>query len=218
LTSLKEKLAWYNLFYGCTFVPRITNNKIYNKKQFKIMSTFNVPTKADVSENNQTIFDNLNKALGFVPNLYATYAHSDTALENYLNFANAKTSLSAKEKEVVNLAVSEVNKCIYCLSAHTAIGKMNGFTDEQILELRAGRASFDNELDALARLAKNATENRGKTDETVLGNFFSAGYSKGNLIDVIALVGEKTISNYLHNTTQVPVDFPVAQPLETATV
>ena len=178
------------------------------------MSTFNVPTREEVSENNQVIFDNLNKALGFVPNLYATYAYSDTALENYLNFSNAKTSLSAKEREVVNLAVSEVNNCIYCLSAHTAIGKMNGFTDEQILELRAGEASFNEKLDALARIARNITENRGKTDAAVLENFFNAGYSKGNLIDVISLVGDKTISNYIHSTTQVPVDFPEAQPLQ----
>ncbi|TCK67688.1 putative peroxidase-related enzyme [Winogradskyella wandonensis] len=178
------------------------------------MSTFNVPTREDVSENNQVIFDNLTKALGFVPNLYATYANSDTALENYLNFANAKTSLSAKEKEVVNLAVSQVNNCIYCLSAHTAIGKMNGFTDEQILELRAGYSSVNNKLDALAKLAKNITENRGNTDEAVLKNFFNAGYTKANLIDTISLVGDKTISNYIHSTTKVPVDFPVAQPLE----
>ncbi|MEC3906406.1 carboxymuconolactone decarboxylase family protein [Tamlana sp. 2201CG12-4] len=182
------------------------------------MSTFNVPTREEVSENNQAIFDNLNKALGFVPNLYATYAYSDTALENYLTFSNAKTSLSAKEREVVNLAVSQVNNCIYCLSAHTAIGKMNGFNDEQILELRAGEASFDNKLDALARLAKNVTENRGRTDAGVLENFFNAGYTKGNLIDVISLVGDKTISNYIHSTTQIPVDFPEAQPLETETV
>lgn len=182
------------------------------------MTTFNVPTKNEVSTNNQAIFDNLNKALGFVPNLYATYAHSDTALENYLTFANAKTSLSAKEKEVVNLAVSEVNNCVYCLSAHTAIGKMNGFTDDQILELRAGHSSVNTKLDALAKLAKNVTENRGRTDASVLENFFEAGYTKGNLIDVISLVGDKTISNYINNTTEIPVDFPVAQPLETATI
>ena len=177
------------------------------------MSTFNVPTREEVSEKNQGIFDNLEKALGFVPNLYATYANSDTALENYLNFANAKTSLSAKEKEVVNLAVSQVNNCIYCLSAHTAIGKMNGFTDEQILELRAGKASFDTKLNSLAKLAKNITENRGRTDEDVLNDYFAAGYTKANLIDTISLVGDKTISNYIHSTTQVPVDFPVAPSL-----
>lgn len=182
------------------------------------MSKINIPTREEVSPNNQAIFDNLQNSLGFVPNLYATYAHSETALENYLNFANAKTSLSAKEKEVVNLVVSEVNSCIYCLSAHTAIGKMNGFTDAQILEIRSGNASFDNKLDALAKLVKNATENRGNTNQIILDNFFNAGYSKGNLIDVLVLVGEKTISNYIHNTTQVPVDFPIAEPLKSVTV
>jgi len=182
------------------------------------MSTFNVPTREEVSTNNQAIFDNLSKALGFVPNLYATYAHSDTALEKYLNFANAKSSLSAKEKEVINLVVSEVNNCIYCLSAHTAIGKMNGFTEEQILELRGGTATFDSKLDALAKLAKNVTENRGQASEEAKENFFTAGYNKENFIDTIVQVGDKTISNYIHSSTQVPVDFPVAQPLETASV
>ncbi len=178
------------------------------------MNTFNVPTREEVSNDNQQIFDKLQSQLGFVPNLYATYAHSDTALSNYLTLSGSKTSLSAKEKEVVNLAVSQVNECLYCLSAHTAIGKMNGFTEEQILELRAGKASFNSKLDALARLAKNITENRGATSEDVLDNFFNQGYTKGNLVDVIVLVGDKTISNYLHSTTQIPVDFPVAQPLQ----
>lgn len=178
------------------------------------MSNFNVPKREEVSSNNQALFDNLEKAVGFVPNLYATYAHSENALGNYLTFSNAKTSLTAKQKEVVNLAVSQVNECIYCLSAHTAIGKLNGFTDNQILELRSGSASFDTKLDALAKLARNITENRGATDAAVLENFFEAGWTKENLIDTIVLVGDKTISNYIHSTTKVPVDFPLAQPLE----
>lgn len=182
------------------------------------MSTFNVPIRAEVSENNQAIFDNLEKALGFVPNLYATYAHSEHALTNYLALSNAKTSLSAKQKEVVNLAVSQVNNCTYCLSAHTAIGKMNGFTNDQILELRAGGASFDPKLDALASLAKNITENRGATEDSIVQHFLELGWTKENLVDTIVLVGDKTISNYLHKTTQVPVDFPEVEALETARV
>lgn len=182
------------------------------------MSTFNVPTKDEVSSKNQAIFDQLEKAVGFVPNLFATYAHSENALENYLSLSNAKTSLKAKEKEVVNLAVSEVNGCNYCLSAHTAVAGMNGFTADQILELRAGGASFDNRLDALAKLAKNLTETRGATDKAVLENFFNAGWTKENLIDTIVLVGDKTISNYINNTTEIEIDFPVVQPLETAIV
>ena len=178
------------------------------------MSTFSPLQRDEVSEGNQAIFDNLEKALGFVPNLYATYAHSTNALANYLNFTNAKTSLNAKQKEVVNLVVSQVNNCEYCLAAHTAIGKMNGFTDSQIIELRSGKASFDSKLDALAKLAQNITEKRGATDEEVVNNFLKSGWTKENLIDAIVLVGDKTISNYIHSTTKVPVDFPAAQPLE----
>lgn len=177
---------------------------------------FNVPTREEVNPTNQAIFDNLKDGLGFVPNLYATYAYSENALKNYLDLSSAPTSLSAKQKEVVNLAVSEVNACQYCLSAHTAIAGMNGFTPEQIFELRAGRASFDPKLDTLAKLARNITENRGQTSPEVVDAFFAAGWTKENLVDTIVLVGDKTISNYLHSTTQIPVDFPVAESLEVA--
>jgi len=90
---------------------------------------------------------------------------------------------------------------------------MNGFTPTQILELRAGTASFDTKLNALASLAKNITENRGATSPEVINEFFAQGWTKENLVDTINLVGDKTISNYLHKTTQVPIDFPAAQPL-----
>merc|ERR1712065_119325 len=135
-------------------------NKTKNTKK---MSTFNVPTRSEVSENNQVIFDNLQKALGFVPNLYATYAHSETALQNF-EFLERQNIAFSQRKRGGELAVSQVNECIYCLSAHTAIGKMNGFTEDQILEIRSGRATFNTKLDALARLAKNITENRGRTN------------------------------------------------------
>lgn len=181
------------------------------------MITINVPTKEEVSEKNQALFNQLEKSLGFVPNLFATYAHSDHALGNYLALNQAKSSLSNKEKEVVNLAVSQVNECRYCLAAHTAIAKMNGFTEEETLELRAGKASSDNRLRTLAALSRNLVENRGKADESILEAFFNAGWTKENLVDTIVLVGDKTISNYLHSATQIPVDFPEAQPLELQT-
>ena len=152
---------------------------------------FNVPTRNEVSTENQAIFDNLEKAIGFVPNIFATYAHSENALKNYMTLSSAKTSLKAKEKEVVNLAVSQVNDCQYCLAAHTAVAGMNGYTPEQILELRAGKASFDTKLDTLAKLSKNITENRGSADSDVIENFFNAGWTKENLIDTIVLVGDK---------------------------
>ncbi|CAG2145493.1 carboxymuconolactone decarboxylase family protein [Cupriavidus plantarum] len=177
------------------------------------MSKINVPTREDVSPANQAIFDKLKASLGMVPNLYATFAHAEHALGNYLAFQNGKSSIIGKAREVVNLVVSEVNRCEYCLAAHTVIGKMNGFTDEQVLEIRGGTATFDARLDALARLTRNIALNRGHADPALVDAFFDAGWTKGNLVDAIVVIGDKTVTNYLHATTQVPVDFPAAPKL-----
>ena len=182
------------------------------------MATFQVPTRDQVNETNQAIFDNLQKGLGFVPNLYATFALSNTALKDYLALQNRKSSLKAKEREVINLAVSQVNACDYCLAAHTALGKMNGFTDEQIIELRSGHASFDPKLDALARFVRETTINRGKPAPATTDALLAAGYTKENLIDILVVIGDKIVSNFLHGVTQIPVDFPEAAILEEAAV
>ncbi len=179
------------------------------------MINFNVPTKDEVSQKNQAIFDTLESKLGFVPNLYATIAYNDTALEDYLNLQNRKSTLSAKEREVINLVVSQVNDCRYCQSAHTAISKMNGFTDEQILEIREGSASFDSKLDALARFVKDITVSRTHPSPEVVEALFEAGYSKANLVDVIFVIGDKFISNLINGVTNTPIDFPEAPILET---
>lgn len=177
------------------------------------MKTVLVPTYEDASTTNKVLMDKLKKALTFVPNLYATFTHSETALDTYLSLQNAKSSLSAKAREVINLAVSEVNGCQYCLAAHTMVGKLVGFTDEQILEIRGGTAVFDLRLDALARLVRNVALTRGHTDKVMLQTFFDAGWNEGNLVDVMMAIGDKTISNYLHSTTEIPIDFPIAPSL-----
>lgn len=178
------------------------------------MNNLTVPTREEVSPANQAIFDNLQKNLGFVPNLYAYYAKNETALGDYLALQNRKSSLRAKEREIVNLVTSEVNGCKYCQSAHTALGKMNGFTDDQVLEIRGGSASFDNKFDALVKFTKSVVLNRGKATEDSKAAFFNAGYTEANMIDVIIVVGDKMISNFIHNLAGFDIDFPVAPELE----
>lgn len=178
------------------------------------MTRFDVPTRDTVSEGNQALFDALQGKLGFVPNLYATFALSKNALGTYLALQSAKSSLSAKAREVINLVVSQYNGCRYCLAAHTMLGKMNGFSDAQIIEIRKGTASFDAKLDALARLALSLVANRGHADAAAMEAFFAAGWTQENLVDVIMTIGDKIISNYLHAATDIPVDFPAAPELD----
>ena len=180
------------------------------------MATFTVPTRDQVSDQNQQLFDNLQKGLGFVPNLYATFGLSDNGLGAYLAFqqSQAKGAFKAKEREAINLVVSQANNCVYCLAAHTAIGKMNGFSDEQMLQLRDGHATFDPKLDALVKLAKAITETKGHPATELVDNFIAVGYPQSSIVDLILMVGDKIISNYLHSITQIPVDFPAAPVLE----
>lgn len=178
------------------------------------MKNFTVPTRDQVSATSQAQFDNLQKAIGFVPNLYATFGLSEHGMARYVAFQGAKTSLNNKEKEVVNLIVSEINGCRYCLSAHTMMGKMNGFSDTDILDLRTGH-SADPKLDALVKLAADITNDKGRVKSATLDAFYAAGYTDGNLVDVVLQVSDKIASNYLHNLTEIPIDFPVAAELET---
>lgn len=176
------------------------------------MRSFNVPARDDVNAQNQANFDALKKGLGMVPNLYATMAWSENGLSRYLAFQSARTSLSNKEKEAINLVVSEVNGCRYCLSAHTIIGKMNGFSDDEVLRIRSGEAS-DHKLDALVKIAREITINKGRASDASLEAFYAAGYDNGILVDLILQVSDKTAMNYLHNLTKVAIDFPIAPEL-----
>ena len=118
---------------------------------------------------------------------------------------------------MVNLVVSEVNGCRYCLSAHTVIGGMNGFTQAEIIDLRSGKSS-NAKLNALVVLAKDITENRGRASAKNLQAFYDAGYTKGNLVDLMLQISDKIAMNYLHNLTQIEIDFPVAPALDVAVI
>jgi len=42
---------------------------------------------------------------------------------------------------------------------------------------------------------------------------FTAGWTEGQIVDVLVVVGDKIISNYLHAVTHIPIDFPKAAPI-----
>jgi AhpD family alkylhydroperoxidase len=191
------------------------NTKRTQSNKEKLMTELNVLQRDDVNDENREIFDTMKKNLGFVPNIYATMANSEKGLGRFLAYENGPGSLNNREKEVVKLVTSQINGCRYCLSAHTALARMNGFSDEQILEIRGGRAGFDEKLDALAQFTYQAVTRKGNVDDEYSIAFADAGYTPGNLIDVLITITSITTLNYLHNFSQVPVDFPAVPELET---
>jgi AhpD family alkylhydroperoxidase len=92
--------------------------------------------------------------LGLTPNMMRTMATSPAVLEGYLSFGTALAggSLPARLREQIALSVAEANGCDYCLSAHTALGRLAGLKDDEIARSREG-ASTDPETDAVLRFA-----------------------------------------------------------------
>ncbi|GJM30772.1 MAG: alkyl hydroperoxide reductase AhpD [Cyclobacteriaceae bacterium] len=180
------------------------------------MRNLEILSKHQVAPETQQIFDNLKGKLGMVPNLYATAANSHYGLTALLQLEETlkKGELTAKEVEAVALAVAQTNNCQYCLSAHTAVGKMLGFTEEDTLDLRSGGV-VDPKLQALTSLAREITESRGVPAEATIAKFFDAGYSKGALVEVIGLVALNTFTNYLNHIADTEVDFPEAKEIAT---
>jgi len=177
----------------------------------KYMSQLTALTRENVSEDNQAIFDNLKSAIGMVPNLYATYANSPVALKAILEFGDTLGggSFSKKEIEAVALAISQANDCEYCLAAHTALGKMNGFSEEETVSLR-NLTIEDDRLSALTQLAADITVTRGRPEQAKIDAFYSAGYDKAAFVELIGLVSLNTYNNYLNHLAGTEVDFPLA--------
>lgn len=179
------------------------------------MSTLKPLTREQAHASLQPIFDVLKSKVGMVPNLYATIANSAITLPAYLAFDEAlgKGAFNAKERQAIFLVVSQVNGCHYCQSAHTAIGKMNGFTEEETIQLRTATIA-DKKLNALTTLAAEITRTHGKPSAEALANFHSAGYGAEALVELVAHIGYKSVANYLHNIAHFPIDFPIAKEIE----
>lgn len=114
---------------------------------------------------------------------------------------------------MVNLVVSQDHRCEYCFAVHTDIAGVVGFTPEQIIDIRQGRASFDAKLYTLARLDQNMALERGHADPTQVDALLAADWTLGHLVDVIVVIGDMTMTKYLYGSTLVSVDFPPAPAL-----
>lgn len=165
-----------------------------------------LPNDSEITKTNRAIFENLKEKVGMVPNLYKAMAFSENGLNRYLSFQYEEDVLTGREKAALYLIVSQVNNCIYTLEAYSYIGLLYDFTAEQILEIRAGKASFDKALQPIITLAKEMTELRGNLSEEAVQHYLDAGYSKEHLVDCILAIGEVTIANNMYAAFKYPVD------------
>lgn len=176
------------------------------------MSRIQLPASIDAAPAAaRPLLEGVKKTLGSVPNLFRLTANSPEALEGYLglNAALSKGSLGAQTRERIALAVAQSNGCDYCLSAHTYVAKnLAKLDDAEIAANRAGGSS-DPTADAAVRFAAKIVEARGQVSEADVAAVRMAGYSEAELVEIVAHVALNTLTNYLNEVFETPIDFPV---------
>jgi AhpD family alkylhydroperoxidase len=151
------------------------------------------------------------KSLGRVPNQLRAIAASPAALQGYLavNRSLATAVLDAKTQKRIALAVAEYNRCDYCLSAQTYLGRHLAALDDA--ELAANRHGTSNDLSAEAavRLAAQIVRARGHITDAQLDAARAAGYGDAEIVEIVLTVALNTFTNYLNEVAQTEIDFPL---------
>jgi uncharacterized peroxidase-related enzyme len=163
------------------------------------------------------LLDTVKGHYGMVPNMTRVMAASPAVLQAYLGFSGALAGglLDAKTREQLALLTAQENHCDYCLSAHSAIGKMVGLKPEELLASREGHGNTPKTTAALT-LAKRVLATRGQIGEADLTTARDEGLSEGEIAEVLAHVALNVFTNYFNVATDVDIDFPKVSYAEVA--
>jgi uncharacterized peroxidase-related enzyme len=173
---------------------------------------FNQPVDQATGEAAQ-LFAGIKKAVGMVPNAYAAVGNnSPLALQAVLTLEGSlgKSSLSAKDREIIKLAVSEDASCDYCLAAHTLFGKKTGLSTEQTIAARHGQASGDAKADALAAFVHTLSTTSGTVPAEAVAAVKAAGYTDQQIVDVLLTMASINFTNLFNRVNDTELDFPAA--------
>lgn len=162
----------------------------------------------------KSMLDAVGKKLGLVPNMTRAMANSPAVLKSYLDFSAALggASLDARTRELIALAVGEVNGCQYCLAAHSAIGGSLGLSRQDLLAARQA-GSGDARTAGLLAFARTLVLQRGLVTDADLRAVRAAGASDAQIAEVVAVTALNVFTNWFNHVADPPVDFPAAEPL-----
>jgi uncharacterized peroxidase-related enzyme len=174
------------------------------------------PVERNASSRTRELLGAVQKSMGMVPNMISTMAQSPAVLQAYLGFNQGLTkgSLPDALRQEISLVVSETNQCNYCLSAHTFLGSKAGLTESDLLDARHGTASDEKTHAALA-FAQKIVQDRGHVSDHDMEEVRRAGFTDGEIAEIIANVALTTFTNFFNNVAGTEIDFPVAPSLAT---
>ncbi|MEM7526380.1 MAG: carboxymuconolactone decarboxylase family protein [Pseudomonadota bacterium] len=160
-------------------------------------------------EGSKPLLEKSIKGFGMIPNLHGVMAESPAHLEAYQTLHALivnKTALDATERTVVWMAINVEHECHYCVPAHTTIAQMDKIDPAIVEALRTASPLTDPKLEALRRFSLAVLRSRGRATPAEVEAFKAAGYGDAQVLDVILILAQKVMSNYVNHIYKTPVD------------
>jgi uncharacterized peroxidase-related enzyme len=140
-------------------------------------------------------------------------ANSPAATKGYLACQGALVAgqLTPRQRELLALAVAEINGSKYCLAAHGKLAKTAGLSQDDIRFARKATAA-DPQEDAMLRFAQAVTLQRGEVSEADFQTVKRARFTDEQVAEIVAHIALNIFTNYFNVLAHTELDFPALKP------
>lgn len=171
------------------------------------ISRFPVPALADLPEDVRSRILQVQEKSGFVPNVFLTLAHRPDEFRAFFAYHDAlmlrPSGLSKGEKEMIVVATSGANRCLYCVVAHGAILRIyekNPLLADQVA-VNHRKADITPRQRAMLDFAMKVCLDSAAVGEDDFAALRAHGFSDEDAWDIGAITALFGLSNRMANLT-----------------
>jgi uncharacterized peroxidase-related enzyme len=164
-------------------------------------SFFPVPDERDLPGNLQSLFGKAREKLGFVPNVFRSYAYRPDRFSawfaHYSPLHEPSENLSAADREMIAVVVSHVNRCTYCLVSHghdLRVALDDVVTADHIA-FNWRTADLDDRQRAICAYVDKLTATPAEMTRGDLDDLAAVGLTKEEVWDVVELASMYAFTN-----------------------
>lgn len=160
------------------------------------------------------LFEILQREMGMIPNMMRVLGNSSATLNAYMCFNEgmSHSTLTSTLRELIALTVANANGCDYGNAAHSFVAREIGLNAPTTDDARHGIHS-DVKITAALRFAKEVLSKRGAVSDETIQHVKAAGYTQGEIIDIIAQISLSIFTNYINIAAVTDIDFPKLAPI-----
>ncbi len=178
------------------------------------ISRFAVPELTDVPEDVRNRILGVQEKAGFVPNVFLMLAHRPAEFRAFFDYHDAlmekDEGLTKAEREMIVVATSGANECLYCVVAHGAVLRIRAkdplIADQLATNYR--KANVTERQRAMLDLAMKLSVNGGAVEDADVDALKAHGFDDDAIWDIGAITAFFSMSNRLVHLTGTPPNEP----------